>query len=321
MNNAQKNVSFKAKKQESEGSSLIEKLSKLVKQDKEKGKTAWTIGKLLSELEEQILIKAVNQNSDEEFEDFVAENLGLSRPQIETRMAIHRWISDSNLITKRMAIGHLEQVIRLKDEDAIKSVLNILAEYEKENQEKDLLYTETIIGSVVNEYKEYVKKEKSNNEQNDFSLFLNGDRGEDNNQRVTDFSFEDSFDRNNSNYKLKNERTRNRRADIWGRDIESGKFPEITNFYAKEPIDEQGLVGLFCTIFPIIKNKDITIDSSACEKILGFTKNQELKFSKIKGIRQRFPDGIIEFFVYHKNSITPRTTELYSLSRISEIHS
>lgn len=74
---------------------------------------------------------------------------------------------------------------------------------------------------------------------------------------------------------------------------------EIENFYLKEPIDEQGLVGLFCTIFGIIKSHKLSIKDPDDLKNLGIhQQNRELRFSKIKGIRERFPDAIIEFDIY-----------------------
>lgn len=153
---------------------LIEELTKLIKQNKEKGKTAWTIGKMLSELKEQRLAKVKKTdllaNFEEDFESFVAETFGQSKEEAELRMKIFNRITDSDLITKKMAISHLEQVIRLDDKNAREELLKALSEMEKEkDKEKENKngkysepYTVQIIASIVSQYKNYLKEQSNN---------------------------------------------------------------------------------------------------------------------------------------------------------------
>jgi len=312
-NDEQENSSSQTEKQKSEESLLIliDKLTKLIKEDKEKGKTAWTIGKMLSELKQQRSEKVKKPdllaNFQEDFESFVSETFGLSRPQTERRMAIFNGITDSHLITKKMAISHLEQVIRLDDKKAIEELLKTLGEMEmemeKEKENKNgkysVPYNAQIIASMVSQYENYLQKQSNNKKSND-NLPLSSDDSNESNKNEestgTDFNFREILGTEISNYKREREKSNNNRSDIWGQDIKTSYFPEIENIYATEPIDEQGLVGLFCTIFPIIKNHDLTIK---CLDFLNFLEipkkyHYQVKFKKIKGIRTRFPDATIE---------------------------
>ena len=173
--NDERENSSETEKKKSEDSSLIEELTKLIKQDKEKGKTAWEIGKMLFELKKQRLakvkhpdspdsVKSSEANFDEDFESFISKNIGLSKAQTEIRMEIHGWIKDSNLITKKMAISHLEQVIRLKNEKAIEDLLKDLAKIENENknEKNSVPYTERIIASVVSQHQKHLQKQSNN---------------------------------------------------------------------------------------------------------------------------------------------------------------
>ena len=106
-NDEQENPSSQTEKQNSEASLsiLIEKLTKLIKEDKEKGKTAWTIGKMLSELKEKRSPKVKKPdllaNFEDDFESFVAETFGLTKERAKLFMAIFNGITDSGLITKK----------------------------------------------------------------------------------------------------------------------------------------------------------------------------------------------------------------------------
>ena len=299
-NDDRENPSSQTEEPKSEDSSLIEKLTKLIKQDKEKGKTAWTIGKMLSELKTQRKVKKPDSpaNFEDNFEFFVAETFGLSKAQTEIRMEIHERIKDDNLITKKMAISHLEQVIRLKDETAIEKLLKYLAEIENENknEKNSVPYTERIIASVVSQHQKHLQKQSNNKN----LLVLSDDSSESNKNQEspeTDFNLREALNIEISDFESQSEQKKNQRSDIWGQDIKTSYFPEIENIYSREPIDEQGLVELFCTIFPIIKNNnDLTIK---CLDYLNFLEipkkyQYQLKFKKIKGIRTRFPDATIE---------------------------
>jgi hypothetical protein len=330
-NDEQENPSFQTEKQKSEDSSLIEELTKLIKQDKEKGKTAWKIGKMLSELKKQKLAKVKNPDSpdsikfcepnfDDNFESFVSETLGLSKAQTEIRIEIHEWIKDSQLITKKMAISHLEQVIRLKNEKAIEDLLKNLAKIEKENKNENnsVPYTQKIIAFVVSQHQKLSQHQKHLQKQsnNKHLLLLSDDSSENNkNQESTEigFNFTEALNTKISDDESQSEQKKNQRSDIWGPEIETSHFPEIKSIYSREPIDEQGLVGLFCTIFPIIKTNNLTIKCLDYLDFLGIHKKEQsqLQFLKIKGIRTRFPDAIIEFNICDPRLKTTGTTELF----------
>jgi hypothetical protein len=298
MNDDRENPSSLTEKQDSEDSSLMEELTKLIKQDQEKGKTAWKIGEGLSKLKSKNL---------PEFESVISEKWGISTAQAERRIGINSAIKNLDLITPKMGITHLEQVIRLGDENAIETVLKYLAQLEDKNS-KTLPYNEKIIASVVSHYNQYLrKKEELNNQgskdnENLFSSYKSKENKNQESSKDISFPFKDYFDDEISDYKSQSERKKNERADIWGQDIKTSYFPEIENIYSKQPIDEQGLVGLFCTIFPIIKNKGLDIKCLDYLNFLEIPKKYQypLEFFKIKGIRTRFPDAIIEFYVCNR---------------------
>ncbi|MBD2003842.1 MULTISPECIES: hypothetical protein [Cyanophyceae] len=325
MNNVNDNQEFpspQTDQEESENSSLIEELTKLIKQDKEKGRTAWKIGRNLFYLKKQRLeefekthlpdsysVKLLEAMFSLEFEIFISDTIGLSKAQTDIRLEIFKWIKNPNLISKRMGISHLEQVIRLKDEKAIEKLLNELLKIENKNKENNIPYTERIIASVVSKHQRHLQNQSNNK---NLSLFSDDNSESNENQKSTeiDFDFIDSLKTEILDYESQSEQKKSARADIWGQDIQTSCFPEIEDIYSKKPIDEQGLVGLFCTIFPIIKSKKLTIKDS---DFLGFCEiplKYQLYFLKIKGIRTRFPDAIIDFAICNQDLTIYATTEI-----------
>ncbi|MBD2011941.1 hypothetical protein NDI40_17240 [Microcoleus vaginatus ZQ-A3] len=322
-NDEQENPSSQTEKQNSEASLLIliQELSKLIKEDKEKGKTVWKTGKMLSELKGKSSVKGKKPdfiaNFEDDFESLVAENFGLRKDETELRMAIFNGITNSDLITKKMTISHLAQVIRLDDKNAREELLKALREMEKEkDKEKENKngkysepYTVQIIASIVSQYKNYLKEQSNNKKSND-NLPLYSDESYESNKneesRQIDFSFINALytERSHSEWRQK-EKSNNNRLDIWGPDLKTSYFREIESIYGQEPIDEQGLVGLFCTLFPILKSNNLNIQCLDCLKALKVNKihQRQLNFSKIKGIRTRFPDAIIVFNICDRNDV------------------
>ena len=325
-NDEQENPSSQTEKQNSEASLsiLIEKLTKLIKEDKEKGKTAWTIGKMLSELKEKRSPKVKKPdllaNFEDDFESFVAETFGLTKERAKLFMAIFNGITDSGLITKKMAISHLGHVISLKDKSAIEELLKTLCKMEKEKEKENkngkysVPYTAKIIASIVSQYKNYLQKQSNNKTFNyNLSLFSDDSSESNKNEESTEigFNFIEALNTERSDYESQSEQKKNQRSDIWGPDLKTSYFREIESIYARQPIDEQGLVGLFCTIFPLIKSHNLTIKCLDYLDFLNIKGTQELKFFKIKGIRTRFPDAIIEFAFFDYKLTKEKRTELF----------
>lgn len=74
-----------------------------------------------------------------------------------------------------------------------------------------------------------------------------------------------------------------------GREIKSDYFK--CNFYAFEPTTEQGLIGLFCTIFHLIANPGFKFNFG----------KETMSFSRILNLKTSFPDAKIECVVYDRN--------------------
>jgi hypothetical protein len=87
-------------------------------------------------------------------------------------------------------------------------------------------------------------------------------------------------------------------------------FKEVSSIYSYAPISEQGLVGLFCTIFHILKKE--TIDY----------KGKPYNFSKILYIRVEFPDAKIELTpkpIDQQLSLFPSVDDIDSLGSVDNI--
>ena len=76
--------------------------------------------------------------------------------------------------------------------------------------------------------------------------------------------------------------TKNKKKfDQVGHKIEGDHFEELKQIYPNSPIDEQGLVGIFCAMFYFLNNFEIAIGGNL------------IKFKQIEYIRTDFPDGRI----------------------------
>jgi len=70
--------------------------------------------------------------------------------------------------------------------------------------------------------------------------------------------------------------------DQKGKKIESDYFPGLLEFFPNKPIDEQGLVGLFCSMFPFLRDEKFQMHKDT------------IRFDKIQYIRTQFSDALIE---------------------------
>lgn len=82
--------------------------------------------------------------------------------------------------------------------------------------------------------------------------------------------------------KHKNQQESIQRPDQKGKKIESDHFPDLLEFFPNQPIDEQGLVGLFCSMFSFLRDQEFQMHKDT------------IKFDRIQYIRTRFPDAQIE---------------------------
>lgn len=300
----------KIEEQVSKYLNLVEKLTKLIEENTASGKKAWLAGEILSEAQEQELYKP----EFEKFEDFLSNRIGTSKAEAQTRIKIYKWIKDEKLITKAMCISHLEAIIVLEDKQIIEILLKEMAKFEDFNKKSKnkskykAKYNVKLLTSLVNDFQKN-KQQRINSNNNDFfGVKLSNEQEKD---IQAYFHKNINLEIDDENYIKEEDKTR--KADIWGKQIQANYLKEIENFYLKEPIDEQGLVGLFCTIFGIIKSHNLSIKDPDDLKNLGIhQQNRELRFSKIKGIRERFPDAIIEFEICDKKATSQlTTTELY----------
>lgn len=76
-----------------------------------------------------------------------------------------------------------------------------------------------------------------------------------------------------------------------GQPLSAKAFPELEKLYASDPIDEQGFVGLFSSMFFLLRGRIFEYQ--------GYM----MSFSKILYLRNRFPDAQIEFKIHDKKNI------------------
>lgn len=159
-----------------------------------------------------------------------------------------------------MCISHLEAIIVLEDKQIIEILLKEMAKFEyfnkksKNKSKYKAKYNGQVLTSLVNDFQKN-KQQRINSNNNDFFGFKLSNEQEKDIQEY--FHKNINFEIDDENYRKEEYKTR--KADIWGKQIQANYLKEIENFYLKEPIDEQGLVGLFCTIFGIIKSHKLSI--------------------------------------------------------------
>lgn len=241
-----------------------QKLKKLIDPEKQNAKRAWDAGNLLL----PIFQKEEYKPNYQSFSDYTLAEFKVSEDTARKYISIFKAFP-KNLITNKMAISHLHALLNV-EQTMRNCLLNVMCQLEKDNNdskyppytEKSLINVKRLLSSVKSD-KKLSKEEIKELLQQEVSKMSVGRKEDD-----------------KINFRM-------------GPPLKAVHFPELVELYTSEPIDEQGFVGLFCTMFPLMKEKDLKFKFG---KYL-------IKFSKILCIRTPFPDAKMEFLIDSKKNV------------------
>jgi hypothetical protein len=273
---------------------IIEQLKNLT--NRPSPRKAWKQGELLTELftSKNYLFWLENYLPDkfntqlfrqdyyeklDNFHTFIEQELNLefSKKQVEKYIDIYKTIdwkyienNNSMLLEHLYTLVGVEPVMRIKVLDAMSSIeIEFKKQVQTKKTLKNLYRSEDIrrlIDSILNSPR-------------DFSSEI-----------IKNIILDDYI-----SSRLKNSRSLIQKPPRVEKDINSVYFPELNNLHPKEPIDEQGLVAFFCTIFHLIKKMELDF------KFPWSNKENTYSFSRIIYVRNPFPDARIEFLEQGKS--------------------
>jgi len=188
------------------------------------------------------------------FNEYTQKSFCINESTADKYIEIYKKIPH-NYITENILVTHLYLVTEMKDESKRIQMLKAMNSIEKSGKSKKHPYDyETVLSvkQIIEESKDGTYSDK------DTTNLL---------QELT---------------KKKQEQSRRKFKLSMGSCIKESKIKGIEDLYTNNPVDEQGLVGLFCTIFHLIKYKPFLYYG------------RHISFSKILYIRSSFPDAKIE---------------------------
>ncbi|SEH07619.1 hypothetical protein [Candidatus Venteria ishoeyi] len=222
-------------------------LKTLIKKTKNSGKDAWVAGKILNELFE----KDFNKNSSK-FDNYTKNEFKIAGVTAKKYINIFKTISLEK-IPEDILITHL--YILLDTQTDIR--LNILKVMTEGVFGKNKIPMGVDLKGLINNL-----EAKNKSSEKDIKQEL-----------------EKILSQNKKRRGHKNKRTT---FDEYGMPIISNYFNEITRLFPNEPISEQGLVGLFCAMFFILKKLEFNHE------------NKVINFESIVYIRTPYPDARIQ---------------------------
>ncbi|HAT13975.1 MAG TPA: hypothetical protein DCS91_10755 [Microcoleaceae bacterium UBA11344] len=239
---------------------LTTQLKKIITNTQKSAKQAWQAGETLGDIRTNKNFKPKYKN----FDDYTKKEFNITDKTAEQYIKIYEKIP-LEMITDNMLVSHLYTLAEMPDKSKNQVLKTMRWAEENIEIENKVLYN----GNIVLVFKQIIESAKKNSLLSDDLL-----------QEI----FRECL---NQDTKDSNRRTRrkkdplNEASPIDELPIHKS-FKKVSSIYSRVPISEQGLVGLFCTIFHILRKK--TIDY----------KGMKYNFSKILYIRVEFPDAKIE---------------------------
>lgn len=232
-------------------------LKTLIKNTKKSGKEAWKAGKILLD----IYCFSRYKLKYEKFSQYTKKEFGINEETAHKYMKISENIPFEK-ITENMLVSHLYTISEM-GKGFREKVLDILALEGKANGNKDALSYDGEMLVIFKNMLEAAKTELSKEGCKEiFNAIKQLDGQED-------------------------ERRKNVRKNPLEEGIElqklqiHDKYKSIFKLYQLTPVSEQGLVGLFCTIFHLLQKEEFQY------------KNSIISFEQIIYIRTEFPDAQI----------------------------
>ena len=236
-----------------------EKLKKLIKQVGSSGIAAWEAGQILS----TILEKESYRLRYKTFENYTKTEFGVNKKTAKIYISIFDKF-DKKEIGNLMLVTHLKTLAKIENDKTRKLVLKSFRNIEENinSDEKTPFNLSDIIATVS------LVETSGTNEISEEEI-----------NEVVNIVIEKSKEEKR---KKKTKKTRKKiDKPEFGDEFKSKYFPEISALIKNEPIDEMGLVALFCIMFYTIRG--ITFE----------LKSETLSFLAINYVRSPFPDASI----------------------------
>lgn len=243
--------------QEFEIEQITEQLSQMFKQAESSGEIAWRIGEMLRDIKSKRSYKRIANRSYASFNDYVRKELDKTEETVNNYIKIRQSFETPEEISK-MLVSHLRELVNIKDERVRKLALKVFRDLEKKYKSGNP--TKRWSGFSTKDVKTAVNlfKEDQNIQEHDIKKIV---------QHVKSIS---------------TRRVNKKRADKHGEELTSKKFPHIPQIFKYRPIDEMGVVALFCVLFETLRKHTFTF---ALEN-----KQVKLSFQNIRYARTAFPD-------------------------------
>lgn len=243
----------------------IQIIKELVESFSNSGKAAWEIGRYLKEIKENPIFIP----SGIDFSTFVKAEFGLSLKKAESFIKIFETFKKDEIPDSLLA-GQLYFISSIDDPIRRNLMIQAIKKFESENIE--LLFPDNSTHnrqkfrtSTLKACENYLKKNGINIPVETVKNIIIGIREE-----------EDEIKKENRFLKV--------RKQLLGLPLHSFVFPNLNSIIQREPVDEMGVVSLFCVMFDKLKNIKINLPQF----------DYSITFESIKYIREKFPDACIE---------------------------
>lgn len=232
-------------------------LKTLINNTKKSGKEAWKAGELLFEIDIARRYKSIYKN----FNQYTKKEFGINGDTAQKYIKIYQLIPIKK-ITDNMLVSHLYTITEMKEKFR-EEVLDILALEGKANGDKE---TPPYDGDIVIIFKNILESAKSSLDKNKFKEIFNF---------IKQLDAQENKRRENSRRNPLKDAIKLQELSV------HNKYKPTLNLYQLAPISEQGLVGLFCTIFHLLQKEKFTY------------KDYTINFEQIIYIRTEYPDAKI----------------------------
>lgn len=240
-----------------------EELRKIIKQAANTGEFAWKAGEILKKIRDN---KSYQANY-ESFEKYTQKEFSVNPQTANNYIVIYQSFKHEEI--GNMLVTYLRVIADIDNNNVRKMVLDGFRKIkEKEEKEKQEKKNNPDINTYFANIKDVIA-----------TISLIGTTNE------TETSKEEISETINSVIEKGKEREENKKKNRggFGKPFEPKFFQEIRSLIENEPINEAGLVALFCLLFPMIKGRAFNYNGDI------------IKFEKIKYIQTSFPDACIRY--------------------------
>ena len=239
-----------------------EQLKQLISQVDNSGVSAWEAGDLL------IVVKDREEyiSNYKTFENYTKTAVGINPQTANSYIAIRRNFTKEE-IGSIMLVTHLRVIAEITNDKLRKLVLEKIKEKEVQNSENEEKY-KTTVSDIVGTVTMVMDSE-------DYNLT------EEEVEEIININIEKGKEQSRKRKQNKKKKKALHKKDSFGDPFTSKHFKEISELFENEPINEMGVVGLFCIMFRSLKDIPFEWES------------EKITFSAIKYIRTAFPDANI----------------------------